>query len=85
MKPIRPDELVRLVPAFASLPQQELNDLAATLRPESFPANTLLVREGEAGERLLVLLDGQVEIVKALGTRVLKKSLRFYKYHDMLW
>jgi sigma-B regulation protein RsbU (phosphoserine phosphatase) len=68
MKPVPPDEVVRLVPAFASLPRQELEDLAATLRPEAFPANTLLIREGETGERLLVLLDGQVEIVKALGT-----------------
>lgn len=61
------DKLVRLVPAFASLPRQALDALAAILRPESIPANTVLFREGETGERLLVLLDGEVEIVKALG------------------
>jgi len=68
MKHLRSDELVRWVPAFASLPAHELEGLAATLRPELFPANTLLFGEGEVGERLYVLLDGQVEILKALGT-----------------
>ncbi len=68
MKPPGMDELIRLVPAFASLPRQALDALAAILRPESIPANSVLFREGEAGERLLVLLDGEVEIVKALGT-----------------
>ena len=68
MKPIRPSELVRWVPAFASLPADELQGLAALVRRETIPANSLLVREGASGERLYVLLDGQVEVVKALGT-----------------
>jgi serine phosphatase RsbU (regulator of sigma subunit) len=38
------------------------------LRAETIPANTLLWREGESSERLLVLQEGQVEVVKALGT-----------------
>jgi sigma-B regulation protein RsbU (phosphoserine phosphatase) len=68
MNAIRPEELLHLVPAFASLPRQELEDLAATLHPEEVAANTLLFREGEPGDRLLVLLNGQVEIIKSLGT-----------------
>jgi len=68
MKPVSAEELVRWVPGFASLPAHELQGLTAALRPELFPANTLLFREGDSGERLDVLLDGQVEILKALGT-----------------
>jgi len=68
MNGINPEQLVRLVPAFATLSRQELEDLSATLRPETVPAGTLLFREGEPGDRLLVLLDGQVEIIKAMGT-----------------
>ncbi len=68
MNAIDPEQLARLVPAFASLSRQELQDLAATMRPETVAAGTLLFREGEKGDRLLVLLDGQVEITKALGT-----------------
>jgi sigma-B regulation protein RsbU (phosphoserine phosphatase) len=68
MSAVSRDDLVRLVPAFASLPSEELDHLLAMLRPETIPANSLLWREGESGERLLVLLDGEVEVVKALGT-----------------
>jgi sigma-B regulation protein RsbU (phosphoserine phosphatase) len=68
MSAVSREELIRLVPAFASLPSEELDHLAAVLRPETIPANTLLWHEGERGERLLVLLDGEVEVVKALGT-----------------
>ena len=67
MKPLGTDELVRLVPAFATLPAHELKDLSATLRPDTIPAETLLIREGETAEQLYVLLDGRVEVVKALG------------------
>ena len=68
MRALGPDELIRLVPAFASLPQQALDAVAAILRPDSIPANTVLFREGEKGKRMLVLVDGEVEIVKALGS-----------------
>jgi sigma-B regulation protein RsbU (phosphoserine phosphatase) len=62
------DELIRLVPALASLPSHELESLATAMHFEQFAVGTLLLREGEAGERLYLLREGQVEIVKALGT-----------------
>jgi sigma-B regulation protein RsbU (phosphoserine phosphatase) len=68
MSSVSCDELIRLVPAVASLPQKELEQLCATLQHESFPPGTLLVHEGQASERLYLLVDGEVEVVKALGT-----------------
>ncbi len=68
MNAVSRDELIRLVPAFASLPAQELESLAAALRPERFAAGALLLQEGEASQWLYLLVDGEVEIVKALGT-----------------
>lgn len=68
MKAISAGDLIRWVPAFASLPQHELEHLTKLLRRETIPANTLLLLEGQSSERLYVLLDGQVEIVKALAT-----------------
>ena len=61
------EELIRLVPAVASLPREQLDNLCANLRREEFVAGTLLLREGELGERLYLLVDGQVEVIKALG------------------
>jgi sigma-B regulation protein RsbU (phosphoserine phosphatase) len=69
MDTVSRDELIRLVPAFGALPRQELDSLAAVLRPERFSAGTLLLQEGEASQWLYLLVDGEVEIVKALGTQ----------------
>jgi CRP-like cAMP-binding protein len=61
------DELFELVPPFAALPPEEKHRLAAIVHSETIPPDTILLREGEVGQRLFLLLEGQVEIVKALG------------------
>ncbi|MFL5801849.1 MAG: PP2C family protein-serine/threonine phosphatase [Roseiflexaceae bacterium] len=62
------ETLIGQVPLFVTLPPDELRRLAETLRPCEIPARTILFREGEYGERFYIVLDGQIEIVKALGT-----------------
>jgi phosphoserine phosphatase RsbU/P len=62
------EPILAQVPLFAGLPHRELVYLAETLRQITIPADTVLLREGEYGDRCYVVLDGQVEIVKALGT-----------------
>jgi serine phosphatase RsbU (regulator of sigma subunit) len=62
------EQLISQVPLFASLPRSEIKHLAQTLRPREFPQGALLFLEGTTGEQSYVLLDGQVEIIKALGT-----------------
>ena len=62
------EPIIAQVPLFAGLPHPELVYLAETLRQISIPAGTMLLREGEHGDRCYVVLDGQVEIVKAFGT-----------------
>ena len=61
-------EIIRRLPLLASLPPEEIDYLAATLRSFEVPAGTLLVQEGAAGDRLYIVLAGQVEIIKALRT-----------------
>ena len=62
------EPLISQVPLFSSLPDSEIKHLAASLRPRTFPAQKLLLREGHTDERFYILLDGQVEVIKALGT-----------------
>ena len=62
------EQLISRVPLFASLPRGEIEHLAETLRLCEFPDGTLVFREGSTGDRFYILLDGQVEIIKALGT-----------------
>lgn len=56
------------VPLFASLPPEEVQHLAGALRPLRVPAGALLFREGEHGATFYIVLEGQVEVVKAHGT-----------------
>src|SRR5262245_60697604 len=59
--------LARL-PLFAALPANELEALAASLREIIFPAGAHLVHEGERGDQAYLILEGQLEVVKAVGT-----------------
>jgi serine phosphatase RsbU (regulator of sigma subunit) len=60
--------LIRQVPLFSGLDGTEIGFLVNILREVEFPAGRLLFREGDPGDRLYVILDGEVEVVKALGT-----------------
>jgi sigma-B regulation protein RsbU (phosphoserine phosphatase) len=60
--------LIAKIPLFAGLPSAELTHLAETLQPREFEAGALLIREGESDEHFYILLGGQAEVIKALGT-----------------
>jgi serine phosphatase RsbU (regulator of sigma subunit) len=55
------------IPLFASLPAEEINHLEATLPAIGFPSGKVLFREGHSDDKFYILLEGQVEVVKALG------------------
>jgi MFS family permease len=55
----------RRVPLFEPLPLTTLEDLARAARPVSFAPGDFLMREGEPGDRYLVLTDGRVEVSQA--------------------
>src|SRR5262249_56265720 len=62
------EPLIGQVPLFAKLPPEEQRYLAATLRPIALPKGTVLFREGEYGDHFYIVLEGYVDIIKALGT-----------------
>ena len=62
------EEALRHVPLFASLPGNEIEILASTLIPREEQAGSLLFKEGEREGRCYILLEGEVEIIKALGS-----------------
>ena len=55
------------VPIFASLPVEEIRRLEKVLRVSSCPPGKVLFQEGHSDDRFYILLEGQVEVVKALG------------------
>ena len=63
-----PPRALFAAPARAVVPEAELAYLAATLPERAVEADTLLLREGEPGDRCFVILAGTFDVIKALGT-----------------
>ena len=59
---------VHQVQLFAALPPAEIDALAASLHQTTYPAQTILFREGDHGDNFYIVLDGSIAIVKALET-----------------
>lgn len=61
------DTLLR-IPLFASLPADELAHVAGALQEGRYDGGAILFKEGDAGNRLYIIDEGQLEVVKAIGT-----------------
>lgn len=57
--------MLRRVPLFEDLDPEDLQRIAATCGERLFPAGTVLMREGDLGSELMVLVDGSVRVVRA--------------------
>src|SRR3569833_3345902 len=75
-EPARRAEIIRQVPLFSGLSDAQIDHLAAASRRVSAPAGELVIREGDQGNALLIILAGELEITKhddgreiALATR----------------
>jgi cAMP-dependent protein kinase regulator len=60
-KPARP---FPPIPLFSDLKQQELQLLLSHVRSKTYPKDAVVCREGEAGESLFVISQGEVAILK---------------------
>ena len=61
-------DIIRSISIFSSLPDEEVEHLAETLDLKEIPQGTLLLEEDALGDRYYILVDGEVEVLKALGT-----------------
>jgi serine phosphatase RsbU (regulator of sigma subunit) len=62
------EHLLKQVALFASLPLDEVKYLAEILHYREFSAGTVFIQESEIADHFFILLEGQIEIIKALGT-----------------
>jgi sigma-B regulation protein RsbU (phosphoserine phosphatase) len=60
--------MIRQIPMFSSLDSTELRFLAGMMWETDVPAGTILFREGDPGDRLCLIVEGEVSIIKAMGT-----------------
>lgn len=62
------EKLLAQAPLFKGLPKDEIKKLAETLSVREVPPKTILFKEGEIGDRFYIIIQGQIEVIKALGT-----------------
>ena len=49
---------------LSRLPEEDLVRLAEAMEEQHFPAGTEILKEGDAGDRMYLLLEGSVEVLK---------------------
>ncbi len=67
------EALLKQVPLFTTLPQDEIRRLAQILRPVDFPADQTLFQEGVRDDRFYILVEGEAEVFKKMGARDIRK------------
>ena len=60
---------LRKIPLFADLPEEDLEQLYQMAKTVSVPAEQLVLREGDPGNSLYVVLDGELEVTKRQGSQ----------------
>ncbi len=65
---------LRSVPLFSELAPEDLQRIAATATERVYPADEPIVREGELGDELVVIVEGAVHVVRGTGdaTRLIR-------------
>ena len=68
MKEISVHDAVRMSALGAGLSQQQVEVLAGLVRRETFKAGEVIAREGTVDDRLVIVVDGTLEVVRHRGT-----------------
>ena len=58
--------LLRSIPLFGALPDEELHLLAERLTPVEHPAGVFIFREGDPNDRFSIIAGGEVEITRTV-------------------
>jgi CRP/FNR family cyclic AMP-dependent transcriptional regulator len=61
--PLSPLDVLRQVPLLAALPEAELAALAPLLRERRYPRGAVILMQGDPGDSLFLLAQGQVKVV----------------------
>lgn len=60
-------ELLKQVPLFKNLGHRDIRFLEGIARQLELLPNTIIFKEGERGDRLYIIVEGELEIIKAFG------------------
>jgi serine phosphatase RsbU (regulator of sigma subunit) len=66
--PLTSDNLSHWLPFTKELPAEEIGALTEVLQLRHFPTGVVVFTEGDEGDRLYLVVEGEIEIVRFLGT-----------------
>ena len=66
-KEVKDDEIVRKAPLFSALDDESAASLRASMIPVKFSKGNTLFKEGDAGDRLFVVIDGKIKLGTSSG------------------
>jgi CRP/FNR family transcriptional regulator, cyclic AMP receptor protein len=61
-------EFLQTIPIFAGLNEAALSELSLAAGEAEYQGKEVIVREGDAGDRMFIIHSGRVEVVKYLGS-----------------
>jgi ABC-type lipoprotein export system ATPase subunit len=66
-----------LVQALSALTQDQLAEVARRVKPQAYPPNAVIIRQGETGDKFYILVDGKADVLvdAAGGGQVLVNQL----------
>ena len=75
-------EVLSKISLFSQMKNRDLKRISKLAHNHSFKSGELIIREGEVDSRLFVIISGEVEIIKNLGSQKEKllNVLRSYNY-----
>ena len=62
------EDVISQVPLFSDLSQREVQILAANCREREYPEGATLLRQGETGVGLFILISGKVQVTQQSGS-----------------
>lgn len=63
-------EFLKKFPIFGGLSDEKLNKIKSIMREIEYPGGSVIIRDGDRGEEMFILLEGDVEISKLMTIKL---------------
>jgi len=69
--------ILREIPFFENLPDKDLSQLCRNARQLEYRCGDVIIQEGERGDRLFIMIEGEVTVYKGFGKKHQKQFQTF--------
>jgi CRP/FNR family transcriptional regulator len=77
-------DLLQKIPVFAHLDSGSLNEIIPFFKEKAYGSGNILFQEDSAGDRLYIIIEGEIEIIKRVQETAEKTTLAVRKNGDVI-